>query len=580
MLGPGPHLDRVTVVPPGVDVDRFRPEPRAEALAQLVAESRNDPANPAGAGVHDERRPDEGNADRLAEFLAGERPTVLYVGKLSREKGVHLLLEALRGLDARAVVAGFGPERAALERDAGRRVLFTGALEHRHLAHLWPLADVSVTPSVFPEAFGMVAAEAAACGCPPLVARHSGLAEVAAGLEEEYPPHLRHLASFAPGDAGDLAAKLGAILALAEGERAALGGAARRAAVRRWSWDSVAARLLALGGVDSALVIVDCAIYRDGRRAEEPSDLAHVSSACMDGDGIAWIGLYQPDAAEFAEAARLFDLHDLAVEDAVNAHQRAKLERYGDVLFCVLRPARYLDETETVDFGELHVFAGPRFVITVRQDEATDLAAVRRDLEARPDILRRGPVAVLHAIMDRVVDDYTPVVAGIENDIDEIEDQVFGGGADASRRIYQLSREVIAFQRATTPLPDMLTQLMDDPAVGEEEGRYVRDVRDHALRVQEHADSFRELLQNILNVNLTLETQALSETSIAQSEQVKRISAWAAILFAPTVIGTIYGMNFEHMPELDWVFGYPLALGLMLAVSLILYLVFKRRSWI
>jgi magnesium transporter len=327
-------------------------------------------------------------------------------------------------------------------------------------------------------------------------------------------------------------------------------------------------------------VIVDCAIYRDGVRAEEPSDLAQVSAACMDGDGIAWIGLRSPGEGEFAEVARMFDLHELAVEDAVHAHQRAKLERYGDMLFCVLRPARYLDETETVEFGELHIFAGPRFVITIRQDETPDLGDVRRSLESRPDVLRRGPVAVLHAIMDRVVDDYAPVVAGIENDIDEIEDEVFGGGADVSRRIYELHREVIAFQRATTPLPDMIGVLVEDPMVDEEETRYLRDVMDHALRVQEQADGFRQLLQNILNVNLTLETQALSQASIAQSEEVKKISAWAAILFAPTVIGTIYGMNFEHMPELEWTFGYPLAIGLMVAVSLSLYLLFKRRRWI
>jgi glycosyltransferase involved in cell wall biosynthesis len=247
VLGPGPHLDRVVVVPPGVDVSQFRPEPRERALRELVAQSRNDLPNAAGDGGHDERRPDEGNADRLAGFLAGDAPTVVYVGKLSREKGVHLLLEALGGVDARAVVVGFGPERAALERSAGDRVLFTGALEHRHLAHLWPLADVSVTPSIFPEAFGMVAAEAAACGSPPLVARHSGLAEVAAGLEQEYPPRLRRLASFAPGDAGDLARTLAAILALGDDDRAALRAAARRAAVRLWSWEGVAEALVRAG---------------------------------------------------------------------------------------------------------------------------------------------------------------------------------------------------------------------------------------------------------------------------------------------------------------------------------------------
>jgi len=249
VLGEGPYLDRVLTVPPGVDVDALRPQPRAEALAALIDESRRDAPNPAHD--HDPRRPDEGNAERLAAFLAGDASTVLYVGKLSREKGVHLLVDALRGLDARSVIVGFGPERRALEQAAEGRVLFTGALEHRHLAHLWPLADVSLTPSVFPEAFGMVAAEAAACGSLPLVAHHSGLAEVAAGLAEEYPVGRRHLVSFAPGDAGDLAVKLRTLLALPSEEREALGRAARRAAVGLWSWEGIAARLLAAGATTS-----------------------------------------------------------------------------------------------------------------------------------------------------------------------------------------------------------------------------------------------------------------------------------------------------------------------------------------
>ena len=231
--------ERVRVVPPGVDVDELRPERREEALERLLAEARRD-GEPAS-----ERDPDAGNAARLERFFAEERRTVVYVGKLSAEKGLALLLEAMVGIDARLVVVGFGPARGELEEGAhGLDVLFTGPLEHRHLAHLWPLADVSVTPSVFPEAFGMVAAEAAACGCPPLVARHSGLAEVAAGLEAEYPPELAELAGFAAGDAGDLAAKLGAILALPADEWRLLSAAARRAAVERWSWEHVAALLL------------------------------------------------------------------------------------------------------------------------------------------------------------------------------------------------------------------------------------------------------------------------------------------------------------------------------------------------
>jgi magnesium transporter len=268
------------------------------------------------------------------------------------------------------------------------------------------------------------------------------------------------------------------------------------------------------------------------------------------------------------------------VEDAVQAHQRPKLERYGDTLFLVLRPARYIDETETVEFGEVHIFAGPQFVITVRHAEAPDLHRVREKLEARPDLLNRGPFAIVHAILDRVVDDYIPVVAGVENDIDEIEDEVFAGNPDVSRRIYELTREVIEFQRATKPLVPILAGLMSAPNVDDEERRHLRDVQDHALRVQEQADGFRELLQNILSVNLTLETKALSETGMAQNEEVKKISAWAAIVFAPTLVGTIYGMNFDHVPELGWLLGYPFALTLMAATSLALYLSFKHRNWI
>jgi glycosyltransferase involved in cell wall biosynthesis len=235
------HVDRVHEVPPGVDVDEFRPEPREAALAALLEEAGQDPPNPGNA---EERLPDEGNEERLAAFFATDEPTVVYFGKLLYNKGVHLLLEALRQLDARAVIVGFGDYRAELEAAAPPRTLFTGPLEHRHLAHLLPLADAAVVPSIFPEAFGMVAAEAAAAGCPPLVARHSGLQEIAEGLEAEYPPELRDLTSFAKGAVEDLTGKLGRLLALPAAEREALGQAARTAAVERWSWRSVAQRLL------------------------------------------------------------------------------------------------------------------------------------------------------------------------------------------------------------------------------------------------------------------------------------------------------------------------------------------------
>jgi glycosyltransferase involved in cell wall biosynthesis len=235
------HVDDVYEVPPGVDVEEFRPRPRAEALDGLLEESRRDPPNPGNA---DERLPDEGNAERLAAFLGGDTPTVVYFGKLLYNKGVHVLLEALRRLDARTVIVGFGDYRAQLEALAPPRTLFTGALEHRHLTRLLPLADAVVVPSIFPEAFGMVASEAASAGVPPLVARHSGLAEIAEGLEAEYPPELRRLASFRAEDVEDLHERLGALLALPAAQRAQLSAAARRAAVERWSWSSVASRLL------------------------------------------------------------------------------------------------------------------------------------------------------------------------------------------------------------------------------------------------------------------------------------------------------------------------------------------------
>src|SRR5919202_444560 len=341
-------------------------------------------------------------------------------------------------------------------------------------------------------------------------------------------------------------------------------------------------------------MIVDSAIYVEGKRlaepnVEEPSSLREAHETCREQHGVAWIGLYRPTEEEFATVAEEFDLHPLAVEDAVKAHQRPKLERYGETLFVVLRPARYLDESETVEFGEIHAFVGEDFVVTVRHGEAPPLSEVRRQLEDESELLRRGTEAILHAIMDRVVDGYGPVVEGLETDIDEIETEVFGGNAGASRRIYELSRVVIEFQRATKPLAGILERLTGgegsdgDPEVR----RYLRDVQDHALQVIDRVDGFRELLSGILSVNLTLvslaqneEVKNLTEVSIDQNDEVKKISAWAAILFAPTLVAGIYGMNFEYMPELKWPYGYPFALVLMVAVSVTLYLIFKRRDWL
>lgn len=337
--------------------------------------------------------------------------------------------------------------------------------------------------------------------------------------------------------------------------------------------------------------VINNAVYFDGAKVASPATLTETFELLRNSDGhMAWIGLYRPDQGQFAGLAHEFGLHDLAVEDAVTAHQRPKLERYGDTLFAVLRTARYVDHDEEVDFGEVHVFVGPDFVITIRHSESPDLTSVRRRMEADPELLRRGPEAVLYAIVDEIVDGYSPVLAGLENDVDEIETDVFRGEPSASRRIYELSREVIDFQRATRSLAlmlDGLTAGFDKYRVDEELQRYLRDVADHNTLIVERLDGQRQLLQNILTVNATLvsqqqneEMRSLTQASYQQNEEVKKISAWAAILFAPTLIGTIYGMNFEHMPELNWFHGYPFALGLMAVTCASLYVLFRRRNWI
>ncbi|MFF4016414.1 magnesium and cobalt transport protein CorA [Streptomyces sp. NPDC001843] len=337
--------------------------------------------------------------------------------------------------------------------------------------------------------------------------------------------------------------------------------------------------------------VVQAALYRDGVRVGTPETLADTYHELREQpSGMAWIGLARPTEQELHSLAAEFGLHPLAVEDAMEAHQRPKLERYGDTLFVVLRAARYLDAPEEVDFGELHVFVGRDFVITVRHGAAPDLSAVRRRMEDSPELLRLGPEAVLYAILDAVVDGYAPVVAGVQNDIDEIETEVFRGDPEVSRRIYELSRETVEFQRATRPLVGMLHALMAGFAkygTDEELQRYLRDVADHVTHTSERVDGFRQALTEILTVNATLvsqqqnaEMRALAEAGFEQNEEVKKISSWAAILFAPTLVGTIYGMNFRHMPELGWFFGYPFAIVLMGVVCTALYVVFKRRDWL
>ncbi|MFF1878123.1 magnesium and cobalt transport protein CorA [Leifsonia sp. NPDC058230] len=337
--------------------------------------------------------------------------------------------------------------------------------------------------------------------------------------------------------------------------------------------------------------MVDSAIYSKGRRVASPRSLSETYRALDETpDGVAWIGLYRPSEQELMSLAEEFGLHQLAIEDAIVAHQRPKLERYDSVLFVVLKAANYLDVPEEVDFGELHLFVGPNFVITVRHSESPDLSHVRQRMEREPELLALGTQAILYAIIDAVVDAYSPVVAGLANDIDEIETQVFGGDALVSRRIYELSREVIDFQRATHPLTSVMIALehgSEKYGVTQELQRGLRDVSDHLILVNERVDGFRQLLRDILTVNSTLvserrneEMAGLAHSTHRQGEEVKKISSWAAILFAPSLVAGIYGMNFTHMPELDWPLGYPLAVLAMLGLSTVLYVVFRKRGWL
>lgn len=337
--------------------------------------------------------------------------------------------------------------------------------------------------------------------------------------------------------------------------------------------------------------LINNAIYENGCWVETPASLGDTYAALDARPGaMAWIGLYRPSTEELTSLASQFGLHELAVEDAIVAHQRPKIERYGDTLFVVLRAARYVDANEEVDFGELHVFIGANFVITVRHAESPDLSVVRQRLEATPDLLARGTEAVLYAILDAVVDGYAPVVAGLSNDIDEIETEVFDGDPQVSRRIYELSREVIDFERAARPLVQILDQLsngFEKYDIGMDLQQYLRDVADHVGSVTERVEEFRILLRDILTVNATLvaqrqneDMQKVGESSNRQAEEARKISAWAAILFAPSLVTGIYGMNFRNMPELAWPFGYPLAIGAMLVISATLFVIFRRLRWL
>jgi magnesium transporter len=324
-------------------------------------------------------------------------------------------------------------------------------------------------------------------------------------------------------------------------------------------------------------VIVDKALYENGLRRPGELDLEQMYEACRSPECFAWIGLYEPSEEEFDSVRREFNLHELAIEDAIKAHQRPKLEVYEDEhsLFIVLKTARYVEGGPAVETGEIQVFIGEGFIVTVRHGE-TKLHDVRLQLEKRPELLRLGPGAALHAIIDRVVDDYAPVIGALDRDIRQLEAEVFSDRrTDSTQRIYGLKREVLELYDAVAPLNEPLDRLerVDFPLIPKELRPYFRDVRDHVIRYVREVDAFRELLNSILAANLT-------QASVRQNEDVRRISAWAAIVAVPTLITGIYGMNFEHMPELGWTFGYPLALAVIALVSIALYRNFKRAGWL
>ncbi|MFG2336844.1 magnesium/cobalt transporter CorA [Streptomyces yangpuensis] len=327
-------------------------------------------------------------------------------------------------------------------------------------------------------------------------------------------------------------------------------------------------------------VIVDCALYRDGRRAEGPEDFSDaLDEARASGDAFLWIGTYEPTEEEFDHVRREFGLHPLAVEDALNAHQRPKLEVYDDSLFVVLKPVLYDEATDTVSAGELMLFIGDSFVVTVRHGEGAPLTAVRHRLEQEPDVLRHGPTAVLYAVSDAVVDHYIEVAAELQSDLEELEAEVFAPNAtdtkNTAARIYGFKRQVLEFRRATNPLLAPMERLAfgEVPFVHEHARPFFRDVADHLTRASEYIEGLDRLLSDALAAHL-------AQTGLRQNDDVRKISAWAAIAAVPTMVAGIYGMNFDHMPELHRWWGYPGVLVLMAGVCLGLHRLFKRRGWL
>ena len=327
-------------------------------------------------------------------------------------------------------------------------------------------------------------------------------------------------------------------------------------------------------------VIVDCAVYRSGSRIPLPGDSKDIDvalDAAQQPADFVWIGLYRPSEEEMDEVAKKLDLHPLAVEDAVQAHQRPKLERYdGDLLFMVLKTLWYVDLRDAVETGEIAVFVGKNYVVTVRHGEGGGLHETRSRLEECVDVLGHGPFAVLWAVCDSVVDNYEKVAADLDNDVQETELAVFATTrTDQSKRIYHLKREVAEFRRAVMPLRDPLQRFAQKqvPGMPDAAAAFFRDVADHAIRVQEQVESFDALLSSAHDAHM-------ARITVQQNDDMRKISAWVAIAAVPTLIAGIYGMNFDHMPELRWQYGYPLALGLMGAVCLTLHRLFKKSGWL
>ena len=321
-------------------------------------------------------------------------------------------------------------------------------------------------------------------------------------------------------------------------------------------------------------MIVDCAAYEGGRRREGELSMERAGEAAREAGAFVWLGVVEPSEEEIGTIAAEFGLHELAQEDAVRAHQRPKVEEYDETLHVVVKTARYVDSEEMIEVGEISIFVNPDFVISVRHGDA-HLGPVRERIEQRPDLLEHGPGAVLYAIVDHVVDRYQESLQGFDEDVREVELQVFGEGQNPTERIYKLEREVLEFQAATAPLGEELEELCrcDYAVIPEGLHEYFRDVEDHLRRVSVRIESFRQLLDSALEANLT-------QVSMRQNEDMRKISAWVAIAAVPTMVAGIYGMNFDHMPELEWRFGYPLVLATVLTVCLYLYWRFKRSGWL